>query len=210
MMTKSEFISWARGKKLDYDGVPSQPFQCVDEVKFYLDKCYQIKNFSFTTNTNPHGYAKGLWYDFDKYPQLKGKFIKIKNTKSFIPKKGDIVEWDEYAGVTGIAGHTAVSEGKNSDSTSQFTSLDQNWGGKLYCTDIIHNFKGVLGVIRPLQKCTTAALNVRTGAGTNYPIVQKNGTDYVLPKGTLVLPIKYKNNWAQIGENEWVSSNYLD
>ena len=205
MKTKSEFLYWARGKSLDYDGVPSQPYQCVDEVKFYLDQCYGIKNFTFTTNSNPHGYAKGLWFDFTKYPQLKGKFIRIRNTPDFIPQKGDIVEWDYCAGVTGEAGHTAIAEGiKKIDSTQHFVSLDQNWGGKHYCAEIKHNYKGVLGVIRPLQKCTTADLNVRSGAGTNYPVVDE------LPKGTLVLPKKYQGNWAMIGEDKWVSCNYLD
>ena len=202
MMTKSDFLKWANGKKLDYDGVPSQPYQCVDEIKFYLEKCYGIKNFSFTTNKNPHGYAKGLWYNFDDYPQLKGKFIKIKNTPDFVPQKGVIVEWGTYDGVTGVAGHTAIALGKGNRST--FYSLDQNWGGKYYCAEIKHNYKGVLGVIRPLLKCTTANLNVRSGAGTNHPVVDE------LPKGTLVKPLEYKGNWARIGENKWCSAKYLD
>lgn len=203
MMTKTDFLEWAKGRSLDYDGVPDQPYQCVDEVKYYLDKVYGIKGFSFTTNSNPHGYAKGLWENFDEYPQLKGVFVKIKNTADFVPQKGDIVEWKGES-PCGTAGHTAIATGKNIG-TIRFYSLDQNWGGKHYCTDILHSYKAVYGVIRPLLKVTTTELNVRDGAGTNYKKVGE------IPGGTLVKPSKYTNGWAYIpAYGGWVAGNYLD
>ena len=208
MMTTDEFFDWAEGKKLDYDGVPtssSNPdlrYQCVDLIKYYLDKKFSIKNFSFTTKSNPHGYAKGLWENFDEYPQLKGKFVKVKNTPDFVPQKGDIVEW-RAGDPCGKAGHTALSKGRNI-STIRFYSLDQNWGVP-YCKTILHSYKGVYGVIRPLQKVTTTALNVRNGAGANYKWLGE------IPKGTLVMPSKYENGWAYIpAYGGWVAGNYLD
>ena len=202
MLTKSEYLKWADGRAIDTDGVPSQPYQCVDEVKDYLKKCYGIV-MTFSSPSNPHGYAKGLWYYFNEHPELQGKFIKIKNTPDFVPQKGDIVEWGTCEGVTGKAGHTALAEGIN-EGTTRFVSLDQNWGGKHYCTDVRHSYSGVLGVIRPLLKCTTAALNVRSGAGTSFPVIDE------LPKGTLVRPVKYSGSWACIGDGRWVSAKYLD
>lgn len=204
MMPITDYIGWARGKKLDMDGVPTdQPYQCVDLIKYAMEKCYGIKNFTFTTKSNPHGYAKGLFENFDEYPQLKGKFVKIKNTPSFVPQVGDIVEWGYYKGVTGQAGHTALAEGENIG-TSKFVSLDQNWGKQYFCTDVTHNYKGVLGVIRPLLKCTTANLNVRKGPGKTYEIVD------VLDRGTLVKPLTYKNGWAKLGEDRWVCADYIE
>ena len=204
MMTTSEFFDWADGKALDMDGVPaSQPYQCVDLTKYYLLKKFGIKNFSFTTKSNPHGYAKGLWENFDEYPELKGKFVKIKNTPDFVPQKGDIVEWKGES-PCGVAGHTAIATGKNIG-TIRFYSLDQNWGGKHYCTDILHSYKAVYGVIRPLQKVTTTDLNVRDGAGTQYKKIGE------IPKGTLVKPSKYTDGWAYIpAYGGWVAGNYLD
>ena len=204
MLTTSEFFDWADGKALDMDGVPaSQPYQCVDLTKYYLLKKFGIKGFSFTTASNPHGYAKGLWENFDEYPELKGKFVKIKNTADFVPQKGDIVEWKGES-PCGTAGHTAIATGKNIG-TIRFYSLDQNWGGKHYCTDILHSYKSVYGVIRPLQKVTITELNVRDGAGTQYKKVGE------IPKGTLVKPSKYENGWAYISAyGGWVAGNYLD
>ena len=209
MQPVSDYIKWARGRKIDTDGCPSDnPYQCADVIKLAMTRCWDVKGFTFTSPSNPHGYAKGLFLYFDEHPELKGKFVKIENTPTFVPKLGDIVEWGTCEGVTGKAGHTALAEGIN-EGTTRFVSLDQNWGGKHYCTDVRHSYTGVLGVIRPLLKCTLAALNVRSGPGTSYPIVQKNGEDYVLPKGALVKPLEYKGSWARIGESCWVSSNYL-
>ena len=202
-MSKSEYLTSVKGKKIDTDGVPAnQPYQCADLTKDYVKKCYGI-DFTFSNSQNPNGYAKGLYENFESYPQLKDKFIKIPNTKTFVPEKGDIVEWGQYKGVTGVAGHTAVALGIN-DGTSYFKSLDQNWSKKYYVTEVNHNYKGVLGVIRPLLKCVTANLNVRAGAGTNYNVVD------VIDKGTLVKVYETKGTWSRIGEGKWVSSNYLD
>ena len=204
MQPVNDFIKWARGRKIDTDGVPpDNPYQCADVIKSAMARCWGVKNFTFTSPSNPHGYAKGLFLYFDEHPELQGKFVKINNTPSFVPQEGDIVEWGTYEGLTGKAGHTALAEGKATDTTTRFTSLDQNWGGKHYCTDVRHSYAGVLGVIRPLLKCTLAALNVRSGPGTSYPVVDE------LPKGVLVKPLEYKGSWARIGEGRWVSANYI-
>ena len=201
MLTKTAWLKSVEGKKIDCDGVPSnQPFQCVDEVKDYFNRCFGIKNFTFSTGNNPHGYARGIWENFNDYPQLKGKFIRLRNTASFVPAKGDVMVWSD---AVGTAGHVAVCTGKNTG-TSKFQSMDQNWGGKYYCTLITHSYNGVYGVLRPLYKCTTADLNVRSGPGTDYTVVDE------LEKGTLVKLLGYNGSWAKIGDGRWVSANYLD
>lgn len=205
MKTRTEFIEWARGRKIDTDGCPAdQPYQCADVIKCAMKQVWNIPNFTFTTPSNPRGFARGLYDNFDEYPMLKGKFIKLPITAIDFPQKGDIVEWGYYKGVTTEKGHTAFAEGRSIPANNQFISLDQNWGKKYYCADTTHNFKGVLGVIRPLLRCTTANLNVRSGAGTNYPKVDE------LPKGTLVKPLEYSGTWVRIGKNRWVSANYLE
>lgn len=52
-------------------------------------------------------------------------------------------------------------------------------------------------------KVKVDVLNVRTGPGTQYPIATK------LKKGAIVRPTELKNGWSKIGENKWVSHNYL-
>lgn len=52
-----------------------------------------------------------------------------------------------------------------------------------------------------VYNCET--LNVRAGAGTNYPIVGSLKCD------DKVNVYKYSGSWACIGENEWVSNKYL-
>ena len=46
-------------------------------------------------------------------------------------------------------------------------------------------------------------LNVRTGPGTNYPVV------YALPNGTQVNVYEEEGNWSRIGDNRWACSDYL-
>ena len=48
-----------------------------------------------------------------------------------------------------------------------------------------------------------SALNVRSGAGTNYGVVR------TIANGTKVTVYEEKNGWSRIGNGEWVSSQYL-
>lgn len=203
-MTKSEYAARVRGKKIDTDGVPAppkNPYQCADLIKDALAKVWNIRNFSFTLpDKNPYGYAKSLYENFDDYKQLKGKAKRIKNTAKFTPKLFDIVVWGDEVGK---AGHVALSLGVNYG-TTEFMSLDQNWGKREYVAEVRHRYTGVLGVIRMLQLVTTADLNVRAGAGKSFDFVRE------LPKGSLVFPYETRNGYTRIGEGEWVSSKYLE
>lgn len=46
-------------------------------------------------------------------------------------------------------------------------------------------------------------LNVRSGPGTNYPVVGQ------LSNGTIVTVYEQQNGWGRIGDSRWVSMNYL-
>ena len=63
---------------------------------------------------------------------------------------------------------------------------------------------------KPTTKTTTkyvktkgSNLNVRKGPGTNYTVVRQ------LKNGSKVTEYETKNGWSRIGNNEWVSSDYL-
>ena len=132
-MTFSEFVKEYNGKSFDYDGVAG--VQCVDLIKMYLDKVFNIKAGSC-------GNAKDYYLNFEKLPISK-YFRKIKNTDSFIPVKGDICVWG--SGIS-VYGHIAIATGEGD--TRYFYSYDLNWGSK-NVKKVLHSYRGFLGVLRP-------------------------------------------------------------
>lgn len=74
---------------------------------------------------------------------------RIKNTPSFVPKRGDILIWSY--GQFSTYGHTAIATGVGD--TNYFMSVDQNWigngDGLVPATLVRHNYNGFWGVIRP-------------------------------------------------------------
>lgn len=194
MMTKQEFIKSHLGKACDYDGVAG--VQCVDLIKFYLRDCFGISPGSW-------GNAKEYWYHTQ--PILLSYFKKIPNTPDFIPQYGDICIFDgEYGHI--CIGASAINGGirTKSGTTSFFYSFDQNYNNTKACTLTKHSYKNFLGVLRPKYWCAEVDLNIRAGAGTNYDVVG------LMKKATIKQVISYKGNWAKIGDNEYVSINYLD
>ena len=131
-MNYNEFIEKYVGKSFDYDGVAG--VQCVDLIKMYLDKVFNIKAGSW-------GNAKDYYLNFEKLPISK-YFRKIKNTASFIPKKGDICVWG--LGLN-VYGHIAIATGEGD--TRYFYSYDLNWGSK-NVKKVLHSYRGFLGVLR--------------------------------------------------------------
>lgn len=137
-MTYDEFIKKHNGVAVDYDGAAGR--QCVDLATAYFNEVFGsgIKNFWYD--------AHHFWDLFDKNTWLKANFTKVKNTPSFVPKKGDIVVWG--GSLNGGIGHVAIATGEGN--TKYFYSYDQNWLGKNDpCTRVYHNYNHVLGVLRP-------------------------------------------------------------
>lgn len=138
-MNFTEFINTYNGKKIDYDGVSG--YQCVDLAKLYMNKVLEIKPYAI-------GNAEAYWNKFELVTFLNKNFIKIKNTPTFIPQKGDIVLWDKRHGKYG---HIAVADGIGT--TSYFYSYDQNWGIDKRIHRVKHNYKGgFAGVLRPIAQ----------------------------------------------------------
>lgn len=133
-MNYQEFINEYNGKSFDYDGISG--VQCVDLIKMYLDKVFEIKPAAW-------GNAKDYYENFNNLP-LKNYFTRIKNTPDLIPQKGDICIWG--TGLGNKYGHIAIATGEGT--AKQFYSYDLNWGGKTVCR-VLHNYTGFLGVLRP-------------------------------------------------------------
>lgn len=137
-MNYDEFIKKHNGVAVDYDGAAGR--QCVDLATAYFNEVFGsgIKNFWYD--------AHHFWDLFDKNTWLKANFIKVKNTPSFVPKKGDVAIWSGT--LNGGWGHIAICTGEGN--TSYFYSYDQNWTGRNDpCTRVYHNYNHVFGVLRP-------------------------------------------------------------
>ena len=180
-MNYQEFINTYNGKSFDYDGVAG--VQCVDLVKMYLDKVFEIKAGAW-------GNAKDYYENYNNLP-LKSSFTRIANTPSFVPKKGDIVVWG--AGLDNKYGHIAIATGEGN--THQFYSYDLNWESKSV-HKVLHNYKGFLGVLRPnaqnkitstpILKTLARNTNLRnkpTTENSSATLYVTNTTLYVLEAG---------------------------
>jgi len=134
-MTFDEFVKKFNGKSTDFDG--GSGVQCVDLAKMYFHHVLGLK-------TQAIGNAEAYWRRYNELPYLKDNFIKIPNTPTFIPQKGDVAVWDKRHGKYG---HIAVCNGEGT--TSYFYSYDQNWIIKRMHL-VKHNYKsGFAGVLRP-------------------------------------------------------------
>ena len=170
-----QWVNMRYGKGIDYDG--SWGVQCVDLIKDFEKQVLGITPQSV-------GDAWEYYAHYDSEPFLKANFIRIPNTREFVPKKGDVVVWG-----TGLGkyGHVAVATGQGN--TGHFYSYDQNWNGRHDpMTKVYHNYDYVKGVLRPKNqsningspapapsttfkvKVTANTLHVRKGAGVNYGI----------------------------------------
>ena len=134
-MNYDEFVNTYLGEGIDYDG--AYGVQCVDLIQLYVDKVFEHPGIIYAN-------AKDYFYKYDSIGVLKENFTKISNTPDFVPQKGDIVVWGEAVG--NVNGHVAIATGDGD--TNQFDSYDTNWGQKVMHR-VTHNYKGVLGVLRP-------------------------------------------------------------
>jgi len=135
-MNFDEFIAKYLGKKVDFDGAYGG--QCVDLFRQYNKDCLGI--------AQPRGVngAADFWTNYDSDPNLKNNFDKIPNTPTGLPQKGDVMFWNKNAG--GGFGHVAIYIQGNVNS---FVSLDQNWPTLDKVTKTTHDYKNVLGWMRP-------------------------------------------------------------
>jgi len=123
------FLKYNR-KHLDYDG--SYGNQCVDVIKAYFEEV--LHRIPLTGN------AIDYWRD------IPG-FTRIKNSLFSYPKPGDIIIWDKTA--SNPYGHIAIV---NWVRRFDFGCFEQNNPLNSPCHYGEHNYKGVIGWLRPMQK----------------------------------------------------------
>lgn len=174
LLTFDEFKNKYLGKKTDYDGVCG--VQCVDLAKLYFNKCFGFKPGAW-------GNAKDYWTGFNNHPELVKNFDKIKNTPDFVPKKGDVVIWNENISSKNDYGHIAIATGEGN--TSYFYSYDQNWGCK-EMKKIKHTYYAVYGVLRPKNN-KSQIKTVKANGGLNaYTSLTASKSSLLIPDGVKV------------------------
>ena len=199
-MNLDEFVSRYLGKATDYDG--GMGTQCVDLIKLYLDKVFNLTPGAW-------GNAKDYYENYNNNSVLKANFDRIPNTPDFVPQRGDICI---FGTDLGKYGHICIATGKGD--TSSFTSWDQNWGSK-EMKEVTHNYNGFLGVLRyknkeDVSKNETTENSVQENLDdilfdsdlyySLYPDLQKAfGNDYN----------KLKEHWLTFGINEGRRASYV-
>lgn len=160
-MNFDEFVNAYLGKATDYDG--AYGVQCTDLIKLYVEKVFGV-----SAGSASWGNAK--YYYTNTPAKLKNITTKIKNTASFVPKKGDIMVWNKNVG--NGCGHVAICTGEGT--TSYFYSYDQNWNGKAM-HKVKHTYDNVYGVLRPndQSKIVTAS---KSSGGFVSPKTWTNGS----------------------------------
>ena len=130
-----ELIARENNRFLDFDG--KFGYQCVDLLRVYLRDVLGTSPYALA----PVTYAKELYKKFNPTTP----FIRITNTPTGIPRKGDIIVWDFYPFVTGWAGHVGIFVEGN---VNTFISFDQNYPTGRPCQMVKHSYRGVLGWLR--------------------------------------------------------------
>ena len=130
-MNTKEFFDKYNDKFIDFDGKYGN--QCVDLYRQYC------KELGFPQSPPVPG-AADIWNNY-----LKDKFIQVPNTPTGVPELGDIIIWDRK--LNGY-GHVAVFQ---SGDTKKFISFDQNWPVNSSCHFQKHNYKFVLGWLKPIK-----------------------------------------------------------
>jgi len=131
-MTIEEFVEKYNGKGIDFDGYYGD--QCMDLYRQYLKEVLEVPQ------TPPVVGAKDIWYQ-----PTPENFERVENTPNAVPSLGDIIIWGT---VLGTFGHVAIFlEGD----VNRFKSFDQNFpiGSKCHIQE--HNYRGVLGWLKPVN-----------------------------------------------------------
>ena len=127
-MTLQEFIKKYNGKFVEMGGSTNAVNQCVDLANAYIK---EVLNKPIILGTNAEDFpSKCTFCDWIPYLPLS------------IPEAGDIIIWD-----TGSYGHIAIAT--DEADYQWFISFDQNYpiGSKCHLQE--HNYKGVIGWLRP-------------------------------------------------------------
>ena len=139
-MTHNTFTTKYNGRFLEFNGDQYRN-QCMDEFWAYLKEVLNVD----PTPYRGWGTAKRCYLNFNNIKGASANFIRIPNTPTGVPQKGDIIFWGTYPFVTGFAGHVAIIENAN---VNTLISFDQNWPTYSPCHFQKHSYKGVMGWLR--------------------------------------------------------------
>lgn len=195
-MTYKEFESRWLGKQTDTDGVPTWAtrFQCVDLVKRYMNETAGV----------PFGaYGNAIQYWTNTHPNVLAKYNKVVGSSGQI---GDIVVLKGLEG--NPFGHIGVCTGGVSASSIEIleqngaTGTGNGLAGNAIRKRWVPRYR-VAGLLRPKPQApatVTGTLragtwNVRSGAGTNYPIIG------VAQGNTIWSTVIVSGNWRKITFN---------
>lgn len=188
MKNYENFINEVNGKSFDYDKVSG--IQCVDLIKIYLKECFNLNV--------PNGFGNAIAYynDYNNKKLLTTNFERIPNTPSFIPKKGDIMVWNEKRGKG--AGHVAICTGIGD--TKNFYSYDLNWNGSKKVKEVKHDYKNVLGVLRYKKKEEKKTVNYKMGDLVYLPVLFTGAKE----NGNVL--VEYKKNQFWVLQKEFLQN----
>lgn len=131
LVTLDEFVKKYDGKFLEVAGSANAKNQCVDAANGYIR---DVLGFPIIEHTNAQDFPK----------KASTNFTYIQNTPSGVPERGDLVIFSSKDGV----GHISIFLGGN---TISFESFDQNFPTGSPCKVVGHNYKNVLGWMRPVK-----------------------------------------------------------
>lgn len=188
MKSYEDFIKEVNGKSFDFDKVAG--IQCVDLLKKYLKECFNLNV--------PNGFGNAIDYynDYNNKKLLNTNFERIENTPSFIPKKGDIMVWNEKRGKG--AGHVAICTGIGD--TKNFYSYDLNWNGSKKVKEVKHDYKNVLGVLRYKKKEEKKTVNYKMGDLVYLPVLFTGAKE----NGNVL--VEYNKNQFWVLQKEFLES----
>jgi hypothetical protein len=132
-MTLNQFITKYQGKFVEYHSFdPNAKYQCVDLANQYI---VDVLGLTPIIGTNAQDFPK----------KAGSQWNYIENTPSGVPEKGDLVIFKSADGV----GHISIFL---QGSTSLFTSFDQNYPTGSPCKTVQHNYRNVIGWMRPKKE----------------------------------------------------------
>lgn len=188
MKSYEDFIKSVIGTSFDEDHVAG--VQCVDLIKRYLKEVFGLNV--------PNGFGNAIDYykEYNNKKLLNTNFERIENTPSFIPKKGDIMVWNEKRGKG--AGHVAICTGIGD--TKNFYSYDLNWNGSKKVKEVKHDYKNVLGVLRYKKKEEKKTVNYKMGDLVYLPVLFTGAKE----NGNVL--VEYKKNQFWVLQKEFIEN----
>lgn len=133
-MQIQDFIKKYDGQKVEYHSFNNNSlYQCVDLANKWI--------------TEGLGLSPIIGTNAQDFPSKATEFTYILNTPDGVPSAGDLVIFKSADGV----GHISIFV---SGTASLFTSFDQNYPSGSPCHIVSHNYRNVLGWLRPKNMTT--------------------------------------------------------